>query len=491
MSHTNTTSIPKILHQIWIGPKPAPINLMNSWKEKHPDFEYILWTESEIQKRNIQFTCMDQINMIPEINGKADIIRWEILYMYGGYFVDADSICIEPFDDYFLNKTAFATFENENIRAGLVATGTMGFIPNHPLCGDIIDWIRGNDAEKDRLIMETRAWYSVGPGLLTRMLDTGKYTDVTIYPSHCFLPIHFLGLTYEGHKKVYGYQEWGTAKQSYDTMNDIVLPSELIETSIKTWVSVLITSYNTHPDYIKECLNSIKCQNGRFGIELVWINDGSCSENSTVLEELIAKFKRESRFTRVIYKQNPVNIGTAMSSNIGLELCSHELIFKMDSDDIMLPNRIEVQLDFMVKHPEVVVCGANIQLFIMNQMVDGCANKCEKKVIRETVHPNIITWDDLYDSKYSWYMNNPTLCYRKDAIIKIGKYRTNDPRILYVHEDYDLLARILKIYKIAYNLPNVLLLYRLHSNQLTYQLNINSEENIQLRNDIIENAANI
>ena len=37
--------IPKIIHQIWIGPKPAPTNLMNSWKNKHPDFEYILWNE--------------------------------------------------------------------------------------------------------------------------------------------------------------------------------------------------------------------------------------------------------------------------------------------------------------------------------------------------------------------------------------------------------------------------------------------------------------
>ena len=490
MPPTNTTSIPKILHQIWIGPKPAPINLMNSWKEKHPDFEYILWTETEIQNRNLTLSCIDKINMIPEINGKADIIRWEILYAYGGYFVDADSICIEPFDDYFSGVPAFATFENENIRAGLIATGTMGFVPNHPLCADIINWIRDDDPQTQKIIMETRAWYSVGPGLLTRMLDTGKYKDVVIYPSHCFLPIHFMGLTYEGHKKVYGYQEWGTAKQSYDTMNNVILPSELVESNIETWISVLITSYNTNPDYMRDCLNSIKCQNGLFGIELIWVNDGSSIENSIILEGMIERFKRETRFTRVIYKKNEVNMGTAISSNIGLDLCSHELIFKMDSDDIMLPNRIKVQLDFMIKNPEVVVCGANIQLFIMNPISDD-SQKCEKKVIRETVHPTIITWDDLYDCKYSWYMNNPTLCYRRQAIMNIGKYRTNDSRILYMHEDYDLLARILKIYKIAYNLPNVLLLYRLHSNQLTYQLDIQSEENIKLRNDIIENAANM
>ena len=59
--------IPKILHQIWIGPKAAPSNLMRSWKEKHPEFEYILWNEDEIQRRGLSFTCQKQINDIAEI----------------------------------------------------------------------------------------------------------------------------------------------------------------------------------------------------------------------------------------------------------------------------------------------------------------------------------------------------------------------------------------------------------------------------------------
>ena len=470
-------TIPKILHQIWIGPKPAPTNLMKTWKEKHPDFEYICWTEDEIQKRDLVLSCNEKINMIYEINGKADIIRWEILYKYGGYFVDADSICIEPFDDYFSEKTAFATFENENVRAGLIATGTMGFVKNHPVCLDIINWINSDDSTQ--LIKETRAWFSVGPGLLTKMLESGKYKDVSIYPSHCFLPIHFTGPAYEGHKKVYGYQEWGTAKQSYDTMNSVVLPKELLEP--KEWVSVLITSYNTNSLYIKECLDSIKCQNGYFGIELVWINDGSTDENTRNLEKLLDNFKKSTRFTRVIYKKNESNIGTAKSSNIGLSLCSCELIFKMDSDDIMFPDRIKIQIDFMNKHPHIVICGTNIRLFKNNGAL--------KQFVNDTEHPNVVTWKDIYDNKYSWYMNNPTLCYRKYAIESIGNYRINDQRILYIHEDYDMLARILKKYQIAYTLPDVLLLYRLHENQLTYNLDIQSIENITLRNDTLENAS--
>ena len=45
-------TIPKIIHQLWIGSKPAPIKFMNTWKEKHVKlgFEYIFWNE-EIQKR--------------------------------------------------------------------------------------------------------------------------------------------------------------------------------------------------------------------------------------------------------------------------------------------------------------------------------------------------------------------------------------------------------------------------------------------------------
>ena len=477
------TSIPKIIHQIWIGPYPSPSNLLKTWKEKHPDFEYILWNESEIIKRGLSLECYRQFDMINEIAGKADILRWEILWHYGGYFIDADSICIEPFDEYFENKTAFATYENENVRKGLVANGTMGFVPKHPLLRDIIDWIKGS-AEADKLIKETRAWYSVGPALLTKMLDTGKYPDFSVFPSHTFLPIHFTGLSYSGHKKVYAHQEWGTAKSSHATLNLVELPKELIMGEKDKWYSVLITSYNTDPVYMKECLESIRCQKGHFGIEVVWIDDGSSKENSEKIVELLKSFQKQSRFTRYIYKKNDINQGTAKSSNIGLELCSSEIVFKMDSDDIMMPDRMEKQLDFMKSNTEMVLCGTNMKLFSTN--MNG-----SKYVMSETNHPEIMTWQKLYNERHRWYMNNPTLCYRKSAILSVGGYRTNDERIFYLCEDYDLLARILKKFGKVYCIPDNLLMYRLHKDQLTYKLNDQSPKHIHLLNDCIENAYKI
>ena len=100
--------IPKIIHQIWIGPKPRPVKFMNTFRDKHPDFEYILWTEEEMVKRGFRLENQVAYDRMTEWCGKADILRWELLYRYGGIYQDADSVCLEPFDETYLSKSAFA-----------------------------------------------------------------------------------------------------------------------------------------------------------------------------------------------------------------------------------------------------------------------------------------------------------------------------------------------------------------------------------------------
>jgi glycosyltransferase involved in cell wall biosynthesis len=472
--------IPKILHQIWIGPLPPPMKMMNTWKEKNPDFEYIFWNETEMSVRNMTFRCQKQIDDMPEYNGKADIMRWEILNKYGGYFVDADSICIEPFDDYFINKLGFATFENETVRKDLIATGTMGFIPNHHLCEDIIEWILSEDAVE--LLQKARAWVSVGPGLLTRFLQTGKYPDFTVYPSYCFLPTHFTGNYYTGHKKVYAYQAWGTANESYDKMDKIELPPYLREP--KFWVSVLIPSYNTKPLYIKECLESIRQQKGHFGIELVWINDGSSSEYSAYLEEELNVFIKRSRFCKMIYHVNPENRGVAHSLNLGVSLCSNELIFRMDSDDIMLPDRIVKQIEFMKKNRDCVICGTNMQLFTN----DDPNNIRKKTLLDDTFHVISLNWQDFLRSRPTWFMNHPTLCFRRSAVLAVGNYldRGKD----FILEDYELELKLMYKFGKINNLGDTLLYYRVHPDQITYKKDSETAEFSKKRAQIVDDILN-
>jgi GT2 family glycosyltransferase len=466
--------IPKIIHQLWIGNKPAPSKFMQTWKDKHPDFKYIFWNEEEIKKRDLVFKCQEKIDEIEEINGKADIMRWEILYKFGGIFLDADSICIEPIDDELLSKKCFAGYEQEEVRNGLIATGTMGFPKKHPLVKKAIKWILNN--EVSQLKGNMMAWQSVGPGLLTRMYNTGEFNDVHIFPSYKFLPIHLTGLEYKGHSKIYEFQAWGSTKQNYDKMNEMELPEQFLTPPKENGVSVLVSSYNTKGIYLQECLDSIKNQIGYFNIEVVWINDGSDELHTKLLKKYLEKFIKNSRFIQLVYEENESNKGIGYSLNKGIHLCSYDLIIKMDSDDIMVNNRIQTQMEFMELNPNIMICGCQI-----NGFKDNINN-----VSFTSSHPTI-TWEQYKENPSQWFVNHPTLCYRKKGLLEAGNYDKFKNKMI---EDFDIELRMLKKFGIIYNFPEAFLYYRLHDKQVTHDggtegRNYWTEIRIKLINELV------
>ena len=468
-------TIPKIIHQIWIGPKTCPINMMKTWKDKHPDFEYILWNEEEIKKRNMEFKCQQRISEMDEWCGKADIMRLEILYKYGGVYIDADSICIEPIHELVDKYNAFATYENENVRQGLVANGNMAFPKEHCLCKDMIMHIYNNKvSNKDT---GKRAWMNTGPLLLTKYLNSKKYEDFTILPSYLFLPRHGTGIQYMGHAKVYAYQEWGSTKQNYNVMNNIQLNE--IYKEPKIWVSVLISSYNTNHVYVVECLESIKKQTGHFGIEIVWINDGSNELNSKLLEKTLENFKKSMRFTKIIYKKLDKNIGIGPALHLGIELCNNEIIMKVDSDDIIKLDRFIKQINFMETHPDCVLCGSNLTMFKKqnNDMINH----------GDTNHKEILTWEEYKKNPSHWFTSHPTLCYKKSAILEVGNYNKEKKFEWYACDDFELQLKILKKFGKIYNIKESLIYYRLHEQQITANGNSSARpEVVNFRNEFIK-----
>ena len=252
----------------------------------------------------------------------------------------------------------------------------------------------------------------------------------------------------------------GSTRHSYDTMNSIKLPDKFLTPSKK--VSILVSSYNTNASYIKDCLDSIKIQKGNIFFELVWINDGSDELHTTLLKKLLDDFKQNSRFTDVIYYENEGNKGIGHSLNKGIHLCNYEIIIKLDSDDIMVPDRIEKQYNYMMQNPETAICGAQILMFKGNE---------KNHFVNITKHPTI-TWNDYIKNFPHWFVNHPTVCYRKSKVLEVGNYSINLKETWGnddLSHDFELELRMLKKYGKIYNFPEHLVLYRLHPNQVTHQ----------------------
>jgi mannosyltransferase OCH1-like enzyme len=176
---------------------------MQSWKDLNPGWTHKLWTSAE------GFALSPLIERSPEWCGKADLMRYEILWREGGVYLDADSECILPLSDDFLLPGAWACFENETVRPGLVANGSLGSVAGHPLFRALMDLAPTRNYSE-------RAWVATGPKLLTEVIESRAWPDVQLFPARAFFPDHHSGSAAPGSFPSYARQHWGTT-QGYPT----------------------------------------------------------------------------------------------------------------------------------------------------------------------------------------------------------------------------------------------------------------------------------
>jgi len=207
--------IPKCFHFIWVGDETRrPDNCIRTWQEAHPDWELRLWGNAELEGRN-WINARHMTEMAPrELNGVADLMRWEILLEHGGLVFDADSVCLRPLDEDLLDCEAFACWESEIARPGLIAAGYFGCAAGNAFVKQIVEDIAASPS-----VVGDMAWKTVGPQRLTDCYRKFAYTPLRIYPSHMFIPRHFTGVTYEGRDPVYAHQLWGSTLHSYENMH--------------------------------------------------------------------------------------------------------------------------------------------------------------------------------------------------------------------------------------------------------------------------------
>ena len=100
----NRFQIPKIIHQIWIGPRRFPnkyADWAETWKRLNPSWEYKFWTEKELNSLN--FINRNYFDNSKSIGFKSDLARYEILNLYGGLYLDTDFECIRSIPNYLLD----------------------------------------------------------------------------------------------------------------------------------------------------------------------------------------------------------------------------------------------------------------------------------------------------------------------------------------------------------------------------------------------------
>jgi hypothetical protein len=104
--------VPKIIHFIWIGPRPFPresVENVRTWMARHPEWTCCFWTDRDrptpcpgMQLRRVQSIQWAHLkhcySTSDNFGEKSDLLRYEILYREGGVYVDHDVACMKAFD---------------------------------------------------------------------------------------------------------------------------------------------------------------------------------------------------------------------------------------------------------------------------------------------------------------------------------------------------------------------------------------------------------
>ncbi len=229
-------------------------------------------------------------------------------------------------------------------------------------------------------------------------------------------------------------------------------------------VSVIMPVYNGEK-YLREAIESILSQTFK-NFEFIIINDGSTDKT----EDIILSY----RDPRIVYIKNEINLKIVETLNKGLAYASGEYIARMDADDISLPDRLKMQVNYMDRHKNVGVCGCSIEIFGEEKILHWSGSKNDKDIKAKL----------FFNTQFA----HPTVMMRRSIFLK----NNFNYSVLHIGaEDYALWTTMAKATDF-YNLQKILLRYRVHekNKSLIDNTTINDAKNIRI-NQLIELIPNV
>jgi glycosyltransferase involved in cell wall biosynthesis len=201
--------------------------------------------------------------------------------------------------------------------------------------------------------------------------------------------------------------------------------------------------YKEIPDYLNECLESLANQTLP-ATEIIIVKDGLLGES---LEQILSVWQNKLPIRIVGYEENK---GLAYALNYGLQFCSHELIARMDSDDICVPDRFEKQIKCFEQNTNIVLLSGFISEF-RNKPND---NVSIRKVPVGNLH--IVR----YLKKRNAF-NHMAVMFKKSAVLSVNSYNGIDG-----FEDYDLWIKLVLAGYQVDNLKDILVYARIGNDMI-------------------------
>ena len=205
--------------------------------------------------------------------------------------------------------------------------------------------------------------------------------------------------------------------------------------------SVLMSVYKKEkPEYFRVAIESIFRQT-LLTDDFVIVCDGPLTDelDSVIYEET----KSHESIIKVIRLTQNMGLGYAL--NEGLKHCKNEVIARMDSDDISLPERCEIQLKCFQNDNRIDIVSGTVLEF-----TDGSTQITGRRSLPEK-HESIC----IYSRKRNPF-NHPAVMFKKSAVNAAGGYKED----FHLFEDYYLWTRMLMNGSVGYNIQQPLLLMR-------------------------------
>lgn len=230
-------------------------------------------------------------------------------------------------------------------------------------------------------------------------------------------------------------------------------------------ISVIMAVYNGEK-YLDAAIRSIIHQTIN-NFEFIILDDGSIDSTPSI----ISKYVKSDN--RIIFIRNKENLGLASSLNKAISISKGKYIARMDADDISLPTRLETQIKYLEKNPNVMVLGGSIIKIDENNYFIKHINMPTDRII--------IRWNIMMGGPV---VMHSTVMFRKAFFKKYGLYKE-----IRTSQDRELWTRMLKdeFLEIA-NVEKVILFYRVHKSNIS---NLDNLDYHLFSNNICKKSVNM